>query len=69
MPAASKSNPEKESTPQRRDSANGRVAVRILLSVLVLAAGFAFLLFGSGDPSDTGLAAGGIGMILGHWLR
>ena len=49
--------------------ADRSLAVRICLSGIVLAAGFGFLLFGSGDASGNGLAASGIGLVLGHWMR
>jgi hypothetical protein len=46
-----------------------RFVVQVSLSAMVLAAGFGVLLFGNADQSGTELAAGGVGVIFGFWMR
>jgi hypothetical protein len=46
-----------------------RLIVQICLSAIVLLAAMAVLLFGTGDPAGTTLAAGSVGLIFGRWMR
>jgi hypothetical protein len=48
---------------------NLRLVMQVLLSAIVLAVGFAVLLSGMGDKSDAELAACGVGLIFGYWMR
>jgi hypothetical protein len=45
------------------------VVMRISVSVIFVAAGFAVLLFGLGQESSAKMAAGWLGAVLGFWLR
>ncbi len=51
------------------DEDGKRFAVQVGLSAVVLAVGLGVLLFGSADRSNDLLAASGVGMILGYWMR
>jgi hypothetical protein len=46
-----------------------RLIVQICLSAIVLLVGMAVLLFGTGEPAGTALAAGSVGLIFGRWMR
>ena len=52
-----------------RQPGTAQFIAKACISLVVLMAGLGVLLFGTGDPSDTALAAGGVGVIFGHWLR
>jgi hypothetical protein len=43
--------------------------MRVCVSAIFLAAGFAVLLFGLGQESSAKMAAGWLGAVLGFWLR
>jgi hypothetical protein len=51
------------------DADRARFIFQVCISAIVLVAGFGVLLFEAGDRSDATLAAGGLGVVLGHWLR
>jgi hypothetical protein len=46
-----------------------RFVMQVFLSAIVLAVGFGVLLSGIGQKSDAELAACGVGVILGFWMR
>lgn len=43
--------------------------IRVCISAIFVAAGFAVLLFGAGQEGTAKLAAGWLGAVLGFWLR
>jgi hypothetical protein len=43
--------------------------IRVWVSAIFVAAGFAVLLFGVGQEGTARLAAGWLGAVLGFWLR
>lgn len=45
------------------------VVMRVAVSAIFVAAGFAVLVFGVGQESSAKMAAGWLGAVLGFWLR
>ena len=46
-----------------------RFVMQVFLSAMVLVVGLGVLLSGIGQKSDAELAACGVGVILGYWMR
>jgi hypothetical protein len=53
----------------RIDRDEAEFILRVCVSAIFVAAGFAVLLFGLGQESSAKLAAGWLGAVLGFWLR
>jgi hypothetical protein len=53
----------------RFDRDEAEFVIRVCVSTIFVAVGFAVLLFGAGQDGTAKLAAGWLGAVLGFWLR